>query len=128
MADFSAEVALAQELIAANGRSVSLVQLAKAAANPALPWRGPANARTPALRTVTGKACFVPLGGSSLGIEFPDAAPGSQVCLYPAAEDQGQPLEDFDEIIDGAERWAIASVQVLQPAEQRILYYFLVQK
>lgn len=128
MANEAAALALAKRLIDANGRSITIVQLAKTAQDPSRPWRGPTNPRAPALRSVTGFGCFVPLGGSDLGVTFPDDAPGTQVLLFPAADDLGLPLEDFDEIIDGSARWAISNVQVLQPGAKRLLYYFLVQK
>ena len=127
MANFVKLAATAKRLIDANGRAISIVKLTLTPSDSDKPWRGPVDARSPAALTVTGLAAFVPLGGNDLGLDFQDAAPESRVCLFPASDDGGNALEDFDEIIDGTERYAIDRVQVLQPAATRLLYAFLVQ-
>lgn len=126
MANFTKLAATAKRLINKNGREVSIVKLNTTPADPARPWRGPNNPRTGGA-TVVAKAAFVPLGGSNLGITFQDAAPDSEVMLFAADDDEGNFLENFDEVIDGTARWAIGQVQVLQPADKRLLYFFLVE-
>lgn len=127
MADFAELAAVAKRLIDENGRTVSIIKLDKTAADPNKPWRGPVDPRATPIFTVTGKAVFVPLGGSDLGIEWPqdnNLKRGDQVCLFAADNDTGQELEKADEIEDGAGRWAIINTQLLQPADQRLLYFF----
>ena len=122
MADFEA---LAKKLIDANGRTVSIIQLNDTPPNPAQPWRGVADP-TSGQTAVTGKGVFVQLGGSNLGINFRESDPDDQVLMFPAADDQGFPLEDFDEVLDNTERWKIKETQVLKPGNARYMYFFRV--
>lgn len=121
-ADFEA---LAKKLIDVNGRTISIINLNETPPDPNKPWRGQADP-TSGQTAVTGKGAFVPLGGSDLGHRFSESDPDDQVCLFPAADDQGFPLEDFDEILDNTTRWQIKETQVLQPGNSRFLYFFRV--
>jgi hypothetical protein len=128
VANFPAAAALAKRLIDANGRVISLVRLSQVAANPAQPWRGPSAPRGATATTVTGRGCFVVLGGSELGIKFSAIEPDSQVCMFPASDDGGYDLTEFDEIVDGSTRWRIIEAQVLRPADLKLMYFFLVKQ
>jgi hypothetical protein len=128
VANFVALAATAKRLIDANGRAISIVRLSQVVSDPAKPWRGPAAPRGAAATTVPGRGAFVVLGGSGLGIKFKQDLPDSEVCLFPASDDAGQLLEDFDEIIDGPNRWKIVECQVLQPADTRLIYFFQVAR
>lgn len=126
MADFSAQIALAKRLIEANGRTITLVKLDETS-DSAQPWLpdAPDVGAAPA-DTQSGIGVFVPLASaSSLGFTTDDidgTKRNQQVCLFAAANDGGKQLEDFDELIDGTERYSIGKTLLLRPAEQRILY------
>lgn len=124
-ADFRA---LAKRLIDANGRTVTITRLSNAPANPAQPWRGPNDPRDSAegAQSVSGLAAFVPLGGGDLGIKFSELEPDDKVLLFPAADDGGNNLEDFDEVVDGTTRYRIIETQILQPGATRFMYFFRV--
>ena len=126
MADFSKMAAVAQRLIQANGRTVTIVRHGKNPQDSDKPWRG--SSEYPAA-TVTGKAAFV--AASDLGYKVRDAENvkrADKVALFAAADDGGQALEDFDVIEDGASVWHIMRVEVLQPATTRLLYMFEVAR
>lgn len=129
MADFTAEAALAKELIDANGRSVAVIKRDEAVVDANKPWRGADQSTTEF--SVSGAAVFVPLGGSELGSMFDQAADntirGEQVCMFAADNDGGFPLEEADMIRDGSVNWSIVNTQVLRPAEQAIIYFFEVK-
>lgn len=125
MADLAA---VAKRLIDREGRDISIVKLDEDPADPTKPWRSSAAPRGSAATAVAGKGVFVPLSGSDLGLTFTSGDEDSTVCLFPGSSDGGNQLEDFDEIIDGSQRWRIAETQVLQPGATRLLYAFLVQR
>lgn len=125
MADF---VALAKRLIDANGRAVSIVQLSNDPEDAAKPWRGPADPRDSNSVTVSGIGAFVPISGGNLGITFQDSGPDDKVFIFPAADDEGKKLEDFDEVVDGTTRYKIQETQFLQPGAARIMYFFRLAK
>ena len=132
MVDFVRLAATAERLINANGRTISVIKLEKTAADPAKPWRGPADSRDPAQTTVTGRGSFVPIASAaSLGIDVAQVdnlKEEAQVCLFPANSDGGNSLERFDEILDRGARWQIVLTSVLQPADTRLMYFFVVQQ
>lgn len=125
--DFAEFVALAQELIAENGRPVALVKMSAAAADPDKPWNGP-GAPAEAARVDNVLACFVPPSGSGLGrdIATPEQlARCEQVALIaPGAED----YEPFGVIVDGGARWKVQWVSVLKPGPLTVLYAFGVKR
>lgn len=122
--DFSA---LAKRLIDKNGRPITIVNLGETPADPTKPWRGAADARAEATE-VPGTGAFVTGAPGELGITFENGAPDSQVVLFPAADDDGETLEDFDEIVDGSTRWRIVETKILQPGTTRFIYAFLVEQ
>lgn len=128
MVDYATLATVAKTLLDDAGREISVVRLDQTAADAAKPWRGSAAPRGNGATTVTGRAAFVPLGGSDLGITFKAEEPAAEVCLFPAEDDDDEELELFDEIIDGSTRWRIIETQILQPGDTRLLYFFLVAR
>lgn len=126
MADFAKMAAVAQRLIEANGRTVSIVRHGKNPMDTDQPWRG--SSEYP-VATVTGKAAFV--APSDLGHRVVDAENvkrADKVALFAALNDGGHSLEDFDVIEDGDVVWHILRASVLQPAITRVLYMFEVAR
>lgn len=119
-------VALAQRLIAAKGRSCSLVKMAAAAADPAKPWNGPG---TPTEKErVDVVACFVPPSGADLGRSFiseEQLKRCDQVALIAPGE---QDYATFGVLADEAVRWKVEWVQVLKPGPLVLLYAFGVKR
>ena len=126
MADFVRMAAVAQRLIQANGRTVTIIRHGKNPQDTDQPWRG--SSEYP-VATVTGIAAFV--AASDLGYKVRDAENvkrADKVALFAAADDGGQPLEDFDVIQDGDAVWHIVRCEVLQPGSTRLLYMFEVAR
>jgi len=130
MGDFYAEMAaVAQELIDANGRNVTLIRWKQAPADSNKPWQGPDDPRTVPDATDTVKGCFVPVGGSGLGKDTIDADALKRtrdVCLIgPGASFD---LGTANELIDGSVHKGITFVQTLKPADTVIMYYVGVER
>ena len=132
MVDFVALRATAKRLIDANSRPVTITRLGN---NPSTddqkPWRSD---NRPVIASVTGGATFVAdkaRGGVvwSLAREVVDGMKtDNSVALFAAANDNGENLEEFDEITDGSTVWRILRTELLQPAADRILYVFEVAR
>ncbi len=126
--DYSVMSALAQTLIAANGRAVTFVKQDRTPADAAVPWRGAAApTATPGATELAGSAVFVPPSSvASLGMstKASDLVKRSEaimmVGLGPTATAD---LSDYDEVVDGASRWRIVGVEKLAPGSTTLLYY-----
>jgi hypothetical protein len=124
--DFARMAAVAQRLIEANGRTVTIVKHGKNPQDTDQPWRG--SSEYP-VATVTGSAAFV--AASDLGHRVRDdqnVKRADKVALFAAVNDGGHALEEFDVIEDGESVWHIVGAQVLQPGSTRLLYLFEVQR
>lgn len=124
MADFTKLAATAKRLIEANGRSVTVRRLNRTPTDPAQPWRASEDPRAGAT-SVTVKACFVdPTSASRLGFLVQDTELVSrlaQVALV-AATSTAEVLEGFDELTDGGQSYRIDGVDVLKPADVKMIY------
>jgi hypothetical protein len=121
VADFEALAATAKRLVDANGRQVTLIKHGKNPQSGDQPWRGEA---TYPEAQVSGIAAFVT---STLLLTWKirtesNVKSGASYALFPAVDDEGHQLEYFDELRDGSTVWRIASVEVLGPADTRLLY------
>jgi hypothetical protein len=126
----SAAVDRARATIRAKGRAVTLVQYNQTAANGAKPWDGPASPTATPVLTVATYAAFVGVGsGPSLGFakQPEDLVKRAAASMIIAGEDPAD-LSHVDEITDAFRTWKVIDCQVLQPALERILYYFTVAK
>jgi len=113
--------AVALRLINANGRTITLVQQGNTPTDPAKPWRGE---DTTVRASVTGKGVF-----TKLDVENPDNTKrGDQMLLFAASVDEGNRLEEFDQVVDGTQTWKIVSASVVGPADTRVLYKFEVKR
>lgn len=132
MVEYARLADTAQRLINENGRSVTLLKLSRADDDTNKPWRGSTTARSAPEASVTGKAVFVPLSGADdLGFIVDQSSGikrGSEVALFAANDDGGNDLSLFDEIQDKGGSWKILNTQLLHPADQKILYFFEVER
>jgi hypothetical protein len=129
--DFVKLAATANKLVAKNGRSVVFNKLGKTPADPAFPWEGPADPRSPIQATVTARGSFVePDNASRLGFDAQtsELVKQSQQIMIVGQPTTGETLEDFDEVVDGAETWKITLVTKLKPADVTLLYFVGLKK
>ena len=124
--DYTEFVTLAQEIIADNGRDVTIQLLSSTPANAATPWRGPATPTVQTQRTV--KAVFVPSQGTNLGIDVVSdelLRRVEEVCLIAPTDIE---LQGFTRIVDGGVNYTIDWVQVLKPGPLIVLYFFGIKR
>lgn len=104
MANYEKLKATALRLITKNGKTVTLNRFAKSAADPAKPWRGPADMQGPVAATQTEKA--VELGvnnelGSFGKMISKDDIPDCVTDMWMVARTDGnEDLENYDQLID----------------------------
>ncbi|AAT69472.1 gp76 [Alphaproteobacteria phage PhiJL001] len=110
----------------AKGRSVTFVQLDTTASDSTKPWRGDTAPRSPAADEEVLSAVFVPATGGGLGLKWVSdqlLKRAEQVALVAPGSAFTKQLENFDEILESdGSRWRIEMVEILQPADVRILY------
>ncbi len=124
--DYTESVQLAQELIAENGRYVTLQMLAATAADAAKPWKG---AGTPTVaQTKAVPAVFVPASGSGLGRDIVKEELLDRVEQVALVAPTDVSLEGFHVILDDGVRWNIDWAQVLKPGATVVLYVFGVKR
>ena len=124
--------ALARELIAEDGRTVTFRRLDRTASDPSQPWLGSSDPRGQGSQTVAAPAVFVdPTSISELGFEAlsPDLLKTiEQVCLVgpPTANED---LSLFDEIEDENDlTLRIVEGRKLRPGSVDILFILLVSR
>lgn len=121
MADHSDFLALARELIAADGRLVTFSKLDGTASDPAKPWWGPGAPTLAA--SVSAYAVFLPDGaGFGKMIEDNELFKSSEQMLLVAPPTSGEVLGDYHVVQDGGVRWKINIVKELKPADLTVLY------
>lgn len=126
MVDFTKIAALAERLIEANGRSVTVTQQGSIPVDATEPWRGQNSAPQD---TAVGEAVFVDSSNSGYGmLNIDNVKRGNKICLFAANNATGKNLEDFDTITDGSSAWKIVRTEVLEPGATRILYMFEVSR
>jgi hypothetical protein len=127
VADFVGLAATAKRLIDANGRTITVVKFGSVPQDSDKPWRG---RREYHEAEVQGKAVFVPRTlNLASRTEDQDGVDRQMDYFYFAANnDGGFELETFDAIVDGARTWKIASVELIAPADTRVLYQIEVQR
>lgn len=124
--DYNEFVQLAQELIAENGRQVTLQKLDATAADTSKPWKGP-SAPAVALAKVL-PAVFVPASGSGLGRDIVKEELLDRVEQVALVAPTDVSLEGFHAILDGGVRWNIDWAQTLKPGPLVVLYVFGVKR
>lgn len=127
MSDHSDFIALAQELIAEEGRAITVQQLGATPADNAKPWQGPATPTVTTDADVFG--VFLPVSSlQDLGFKSEDddlIKRADQVILVPPTTVD---LRDMHQVLDKSVVWKIEWVQVLEPGDQVILYAFGVSR
>lgn len=128
--DYAGLKTTVDELMAEFGRSITLRRMPRTAADPAQPWRGPADPGTP-VDTVLD-AVFVPpntvrqFGLTALGegTETVDLLRFSEQIVIIA---QDEDIRPNDQIIDGPV-WSILGYQVLRPGDTFMLGFLGVRR
>lgn len=123
MSDHTEFVELAQELIAEEGRAITLQTLGATPADATKPWRGPAAPTVTTDEDVIG--VFLPISSmDDLGFIAKDddlLKRADQVLLVaPTMVD----LRNMDRVLDKSVVWKVEWVKVLEPGDQVILYAF----
>lgn len=123
MPNWDAVAASVKRQVDKNGRALTLRQQGNNSQDSDKPWRGQDDYHD---GSVSGLGVFVS-PGASLGLvaTVEDGLKrAEQVVYFAAANDTGQELEYYDQIVDGTTTWQIVSAQVLNPAGTRLLYLF----
>jgi len=122
--DYTEMAAVAQSLIDANGRTVTVIAWKETPADAAKPWEGPDDPRGTPANTDDVKGCFVPLAGSGLGTDTIDADALKrtyEVCMIgPGASFD---LATANELIDSTVHKRVTFVQTLKPGSTVLMYY-----
>lgn len=125
MADFSAELRLAQQLIERNGREVAFVTLTAAGVDPNRPWQ---TNDKPSGRPILRHAVFVPpTGGSAFGFEEEADQSAEQLVVAAGGSIDLGTSHKINDPGTGAE-WTIIKTHVFRPAEDVLLYGFEVKR
>ena len=130
--DYSTNIATAQALITQFGRSITLVQFNDTITDSDKPWDGvnPTDPRGTPDATLVLDAVFVfPTGLLKLGLGSEEERllkRYEQICII--APGAANDPRDYQEIIDGSDRWKIEMVQVLKPANDIVLAYLGLKK
>lgn len=130
MVDTTKAIAAAQRLLAANGRSVTLVKYDTTPADSAEPWKGPTDPRASVDVSTTTDAVFVnPTDGKRLGLsarvdDLLKTIEQLAIVSLGAAVDPAQ----YDELQDGGVSYKIAFVEVLRPGDDYLLGFIGVQR
>lgn len=124
MADHLEFVELASEMIAEDGRQITLQRLSSTAANSAKPWQGP-GAPTVAQELTGVYAVFLPAssaGDLGLGKLIIDSELLKKVNEVALIAPQSTSIENFHLIVDDSKELKIEWMQVLRPANVTCLY------
>jgi hypothetical protein len=126
--DYAALRTTTKTLIDGAGRSVTVRKLGNSpSSDDQMPWRTDTR---PVLASVTGAGVFATdhtRGGVSWSIlrgVLEGMSTDNAVVLFAAANDGGEDLEGFHEIVDGDRTWQIMRTELLQPGTERLLYAF----
>ena len=127
MVDFDRLALTAQRLIAANGRSVTVIKYGNAPQDSEKPWRG--QSEYPEAEVV-GIAAFVPRTQmiTTRATNEDGALRETEYALFAGEDDTDLDLETFHAIEDNGRIWRIVSTEVLVPASTRVLYMFEVKR
>lgn len=127
--DYSGLRATAQRLVENFGRPVTFVLFEDDPADPAKPWRGAADPRSPAESEIAGSAVAVPPSSASqlgLRVDHVDFVKRSDQILIAFAETD---IEEYDEVLDSdGVRYKIEGVEKLRPAETTLLFFVGVRR
>lgn len=117
--DYAELATVAEELIGANGRSVTLRDQTAAPADSDAPWRGPGDSDPD---DVSAIAVVIPT--ELVDTDDQLVGRGEQTAYVAASEELGD-LTRFDQLIESdGTTWRIEEAQTLRPGDLRLLYIF----
>lgn len=126
MVDYVKLAATTVRLITKNGKTISLKKLSTTAADPAKPWRGPADGRAPYALEKDCKAVEVgtstrvsDYGGMISKSDIPDTVTDIFLVAPPADASE---LDDFDELLCDGTMYHIEKIIRLKPGAIVLLY------
>lgn len=131
MVDMAAMALVAQRLVEANARTITLRRQNTTPAAGSEPWKGPATtiATGSGGRTLTVPMCFVPAGGSGLGKQFRELAGGldvvaEQVGMIASLSAGAVNLKEFEggTVLDDSRTWKIEKAHELRPSTTSLLW------
>lgn len=124
--DYSPVLLVANNLIAEFGRSITLNQIDKTAADPTKPWKGSNGTRVKLADTMgvfAAVSSLRKLGEGWIDDELLKTA--TMLCLVGGQE---LPFELADVIQDGTQEWKVEWAEVLQPGTPKLLFAFSVTR
>lgn len=125
MVDFASFRNLAERLIEANGRELSLVRRDQGnPTDPAKPWRGSTEAGT---ITVVVKGVFIEFEKEDFDGTLVRRGDKRVLIADKSVTDEGGSaanlkIEDYDHILDGGTRWKIMKAELIAPGDTRIMF------
>ena len=125
MVDYVSFQNLAERLIEANGRTISLVRRDQDnPADPAKPWRGSTEAAT---ITVVVKGVFIEFEKEDFDGTLVRRGDKRVLIADKSVIDEGGSaanlkIEDYDHILDGGVRWKIMKAELIEPGPLRIMF------
>jgi len=123
MVDYVKMAATAKRLINKNGRSVTLTKKDRTAANSSKPWRGPG---TSDITVKNVKAVIVPFDTEDVDNQL--VRRGDSRAYVAASDTDPNLIEDFDDLLDGTDKWKIIDVSIINPGDKRIVYDMQLRK
>lgn len=113
-------------------RIVQILKFSEDEQDPSKPWKGSSNPRLVPDFDVTTEAVFIsPSSAVRLGILTIDddlVKNSEKIMIIAPGQTITEDLRLADEVIDEAERWKVAGVSTLKPAEVVLLYYIGVKR
>ena len=125
MVDYVSFQNLAERLIEANGRDLSLVRRDQDnPVDPAKPWRGSTEAAT---ITVVVKGVFVDFEKQDFDGSLVRRGDKRVLIAAKSVTDEGGSaanlkIEDYDHVLDAGVRWKIITAELVEPGPLRILF------
>ena len=125
MVDYVSFQNLAERLIEANGRTLSLVRRDQGnPTDPAKPWRGSTEANT---ITVVVKGVFTEFEKEDFDGTLVRRGDKRVLIAAKSVTDEGGSaanlkIEDYDYILDGGVRWKIMKAELIEPGPLRIMF------
>lgn len=128
MVDYVELQAVVVALIEDAGKIISVQKLNTVAVDPAKPWRGPADNRSPYAASENVPAVAVPVSGIGKLIDKKSIPDNITDCYIVAPFMATPDLSDFDEIVDEGTTIKIDYMYRLRPANVTLLYVIGVVK
>lgn len=124
MVDYVSFQNLAERLIEANGRTLSLVRRDQGnPTDPAMPWRGSTEADT---ITVVVKGVVIDFEKEDFDGSLVRRGDKRILIAAKSVTDESSAsnlkIEDYDHVLDGTVRWKIITAELIEPGDTRIVF------